>query len=222
MKTIKANSAADAWVKAILYLEEKGKKSSGLIEVLNLCIEITNFFPDSGFDKKFRQIFGDERIDYAASVTFIEPKKVFDKYVYKPMKDSYFERMCKYRGEFNQIEQCIKILKTGANVKRCEVMVYDPLKDAKRMFKQPCLLAIDLKPRGNYLYLTAFFRSQRVSKSGYADYTALINLGDFLAGESDRELRKVTVIAASSHLSNQNKELDKSRRLLNAINTTTK
>ena len=49
--------------------------------------------------------------------------------------------------------------------------IYDPKSDGRKtMAGMPCLLSIDLKPRKDGLYLTAFFRSMRISKSGYADW----------------------------------------------------
>ena len=54
---------------------------------------------------------------------------------------------------------------------------------------------IDLKPRNGKLYLTSVLRSNRVSKSGYADYTALTEMGHFLSEQSGLELGKVTTLA---------------------------
>ncbi|MHA2345024.1 MAG: thymidylate synthase [Candidatus Hodarchaeales archaeon] len=221
MKTIRAFSASDAWTKTIKYILRYGRKRSGIIECLNVAIEITDFREDKVFDKKFRKIFGDERIDYAASVTFVEPEEHMLGTIYAPIGDhwydSYFGRMIAYRGRVNQIKNAIKILKTKKNVKRCEIIIYEPEKDMKQMFKQPCLLAIDIKPRNGKIHLTAFFRSQRVSKSGYADYSALIALGKHLAKESENKLFKVTIIATSCHVNNDNKELDKSKLLISTL-----
>lgn len=227
MITIKAHGAADAWLQTTMHLLSSGEKVGPLLETLNVSIEIEEFREDEKFDKLFRIVFGDERIDYASSVTFIQPKQspITKNLVYSPIgspspaswKDSYFGRMCNYYGRFNQIENAIAILKQKKSVKRCEMIIYDPLLDARNMYKQPCLLAIDLKPRNEFLYLTAFFRSQRVSKSGYADYSALIQLGKFLAAQSGNVLKLVTCIAASCHVTTENSELKKSKRLLDLI-----
>ena len=220
MKTIKAKSASEAWLNTSKYLLEKGQKLGNIIEKRNVAIEIRRFWSDKKFDKKFREIFGDERIDYAKRVTFMEPEKQgFVDNVYVSLtdtgeaKDSYWDRMIRWRGEFNQIENAIKLLSKHQNIKRCELIIYDPLRDAKQMFKQPCLLTIDLKPRNGRLHLTAFFRSQRVSKSGYADYTALIELGQYLSDKSGIKLHSVTCIAASCHLAT-GEELRNTKKLL--------
>jgi thymidylate synthase len=231
MQVIHATSPADAWVKATKHLLENGKWFHDLTEILNVCISIdTNALTDDEhqarsplFDTLFRQVFGDERIDYAQSVTFIRPPKggLFNKrtYVYlnNRWKDSYWGRMVAYRDEVNQIENAIYLLSQGKNIKRCEVIVYDPTIDMKNMYKQPCLLSIDFKPRNGNLYTTAFFRSQRVSKSGYADYTALCKLAHYVATESSLKLGTVDVIACSLHLTRENGERAKSLELLDAL-----
>lgn len=225
---IQATSPGEAWVKASLYILENGVNvGSGLIEELNVITEITEFKSDDWFEPHFRRIFGNDRIDYAKSVTFLkpEPKKPVNDFFqeeegldYKFIKDhwyqSYWGRMVSWRGEFNQVEQVIKVLSTGQNVKRCELIIYDPIKDAKNPYSQPCMIAIDLKPRDGKLYLTSMIRSNRISKSGYADYTALVELGHFLCEQSNLELGKVTVLANSCHIGTMNQEKKKTLELL--------
>jgi len=201
-----------------------GEPAHNLYNVLSAINELPSFNFNKKFDSSFRKIFGDDRIDYASNYTFVKPKRsklVNNILIYKPIKenwaDTYFGRMCKFRDSFNQVENVLNILKKKQNTKRCEIIIYDPIKDAKNMYRQPCLLTIDIKPRNGKLYITAFFRSQRVSKSGYADYTALINFGEFLAEESDMELKEVTIIAGSSHLGSQNNELKNSKKLLKEL-----
>lgn len=231
MHVIKAQSPADAWVKGTQYLLENGHWIHDLVEILNVCISIDPYeltleehaLRNALFDKLFRQVFGDERIDYARSVTFIHPTKggLLDKRNYSFLnnkwKDSYWGRMVSYRGAINQIENAIYMLKQGKNIKRCEVMVYDPTFDMKNMYKQPCLLSIDFKPRKGQLHTTAFFRSQRVSKSGYADYSALCKLTQYMAKESDLRLGTIESIACSFHLTKENAERQKSLELLELL-----
>jgi thymidylate synthase len=220
MISIQATSASTAWIEASRAVFAFGEERGDLIEVLNGIIQIRQFVPSNQlFDKEFRKIFGDERIDYASCVTFVIPTLGLDgEFAYNPIKpkwsDTYFGRMVRWQDKYNQIENCLKILKQGISVKRCEIMIYDPILDSKNMYKQPCLLSIDLKPRAGKLYLTAFFRSQAVSKSGYADYTALINLGNWLAKESNLKLEEVTIHATSLHIRKQNKELKHTKELL--------
>ena len=101
------------------------------------------------------------------------------------------------------------------------MQIWHPSYDAKKMFGQPCLLSLDFKPRDKELFMSATFRSQRVSKSGYADYTALTNLGKFIAKECGLTLKSICNIAHSLHLGNGD-ELKKTKLLLNEYFTQNK
>jgi thymidylate synthase len=231
MTVIEAVSPGDAWVKVSKHLLERGEKVGELIEELNVMMEITEFQSDDWFDSHFREIMGDDRIDFASSVTFVEPqpKKPINDFFqvdegldYQFIKDhwhqSYWGRMVSWQGTFNQVENVIKILKQGKAVKRCELIIFDPSRDSRNPYSQPCMLMIDLKPRNGKLYLTSVLRSNRVSKSGYADYSALVSMGKFLAKESGLELGKVSVLACSCHIGKMNNELKKTKELLNILN----
>lgn len=230
MTVIEANSPGDAWVKVSKHLLENGVKVGNLTEELNVMTEITEFKSDEWFDSHFREVMGDDRIDFAKTVTFLKPEqKVSDNPFfeaeegldYKFIKDyyhqSYWGRMVSWRGEFNQVENVIKILSTGKAVKRCELIIFDPTKDARNPYSQPCMVMIDLKPRNGTLYLTSVLRSNRVSKSGYADYTALVEMGHFLSEQSGLELGKVSVLACSCHIGDMNEEKKKTKRLLEIL-----
>jgi thymidylate synthase len=231
MTVIEATSPGDAWVKVSKHLIANGVKVGDLTEELNVMTEITKFESDDWFDPHFREIMGDDRIDYAKTVTFLEPHPhVSDspffaaeegleyKFIKDKWSDSYWGRMVAWQGTFNQVENVIKILKTGKAVKRCELIIFDPSRDARNPYSQPCMLAIDIKPRNGKIYLTSIIRSNRVSKSGYADYTALVEMGKFLAKESDMELEKVSVLACSCHIGKMNDETKKTHKLLEVLN----
>ena len=230
MTVIEATSPGDAWVKVSKHLLENGVRVGNLTEELNVVTEITQFESDEWFDGHFREVMGDDRIDFAKTVTFLqpEPKKSDNPFFeaeegldYKFIKDhwyqSYWGRMVNWKGEFNQVENVIKILKTGKAVKRCELIIFDPIKDARNPYSQPCMVAIDLKPRDGKLYLTSMIRSNRISKSGYADYTALVEMGKFLSEQSGLGLGKVTVLANSCHLGDMNQETKKTKQLLEIL-----
>ena len=231
MTVIEAVSPGDAWVKVSKHLLVNGVKVGNLTEELNVMTEITQFESDDWFDSHFREIMGDDRIDYAKTVTFLkpEPKQAPNAFFqaeegleYKFIKDhwhdSYWGRMVSWQGNFNQVENVIKILKTGKAVKRCELIIFDPSRDARNPYSQPCMLAIDIKPRDGKIYLTSIIRSNRVSKSGYADYTALVEMGKFLAEESNMELGKVSILACSCHIGDMNDEKKKTIKLLEVLN----
>ena len=81
------------------------------------------------------------------------------------------------------------------------------------------LLSVDLKPRKEGLYLTAFFRSMRISKSGYADWVALCELGKFLCEQADLKLKRITTIGGSVHLGDMNNEKKNVRELFRVWNS---
>lgn len=218
MNIINTDNPSDAFIKASEFILANGDKTGDIIETLNLAIIINSDTKNDEFDTKFRKIFGDDRIDFASSVTFIKPNRENGQLKYEfiknKWKESYWGRMVSYDGEFNQIENILKTLRKKINVKRCELIIYDAVIDGRNMYKQPCLLSIDIKPRNNKLYMTAFFRSQRVSKSGYADYTALCYLNKFLCEEAGYEFGNVTCIATSCHIKT-GKELNNTKLILN-------
>lgn len=231
MTVIEATSPGDAWVKVSKHLLENGERVGNLTEELNVVTEITEFKSDDWFDGHFREVMGDDRIDFAKTVTFLkpEPKQAPNAFFeaeegldYKFIKEhyhqSYWGRMVSWKGEFNQVENVIKILSTGKAVKRCELIIFDPTRDARNPYSQPCMVMIDLKPRNGKLYLTSVLRSNRVSKSGYADYTALVEMGHFLSEQSGLELGKVTVLANSCHIGDMNDEKKKTIKLLEILN----
>lgn len=229
MTIIEATSPGDAWVKVSKHLLENGVKVGNLTEELNVVTEITEFKSDDWFDSHFREIMGSDRIDFAKTVTFLKPEPKSDSRFfneddgleYKYIKDhwyqSYWGRMIAWQGQFNQVENVIKILSGGKSVKRCELIIFDPSRDARNPYSQPCMCMIDLKPRNGELYLTSLLRSNRVSKSGYADYTALTELGHFLAEQSGLKLKKVTTIACSCHIGDMDNEKKKTIKLLDIL-----
>lgn len=232
MITLTAKSAAQAWIVASEYVLLHGDKLGDIIGKLNVAMEITEFEFDKKFDAKFREIFGNERIDVASNHVFITPEyegfSVSKKLKYKPVnrkgeqitdkdnwKTSYFSRMCKYKGKKNQIETAISALKKGINVKTCGITIADGDDFRTNSLPlPPCLIYIDFKPINKKLHMTAIFRSQRLSKSGYADYHALIEIGKFVAEQSNNDLHKITTIAHSCHVHSSGKELRNTKELL--------
>lgn len=229
MTVIEAKSPGDAWCKVSKHLLANGSKVGNLLEELNVMTIITEFEDDSWFDPHFREVMGDDRIDFASSVTFVKPirketngffedEDEFDwKFIKDKWYDSYWGRMIAWGGSFNQVANVLKILRTGNAVKRCELIIFDPSRDSRNPYSQPCMLAIDIKPRNGKLYLTSILRSNRVSKSGYADYYALVQMGKFLAEESSMELGSVSILANSCHIGEMNGEKKKTIDLLKRL-----
>lgn len=224
MHIVKAHNCSEAWLKTTDVILREGEDMGGLKEILNLGIEISTPEVCPIFDKNFREVFGDERIDYASSVTFVEPTRnllfpselMYEQNGPGKWTNTYWGRMISWGGSFNQIEQAIKRLKENKQAKTIVISVYDPASDGRKvMGGMPCLLTVDLKPRAGRLHLTANFRSQAVSKSGYADYMALVSLCNFLCRESGcLEYGLVTSFAHSCHVRSENNELKNSKELM--------
>ena len=189
MYIIKATSPTDAGLQSHRYLLDSGNKKV-MNESINMVVEIEdNFDIDKTFDSTFREIFGDDRIDYASSVTFVPPKQ-----------HPFMEGL-----QYQQNDVSVKWNKTYWG----RMINWD----------MPCLLSVDLKPRKEGLYLTAFFRSMRISKSGYADWVALCELGKFLCEQADLKLKRVTTIGGSVHLGDMNNEKKNVRKLFDVWNS---
>jgi thymidylate synthase len=229
MRIIKAHNSSSAWISASKTILEEGTKRSGLIEILNLVIEIEpkkRSVSQKDFDQKFRMVFGDERIDFAQSVTFVRPKYKgwhSTEMIWRTNDDTaswnktMWGRLIKWNGHFNQIEHAIKRLKKGNDSKTICAIVFDPLTDGKRNMGTPCLLSLDFKPRDGKLFMNAFFRSQAISKAGYADFTALVEMQKFLCKESGLEKGTITNIATSAHIRSMNNEKKNTLKLLELL-----
>ena len=89
---VEARNIDALWYKTYKAIREEGTKVSGIQEIPNLIMVLTGkFAPSKFFDKSFRQCFGDERIDYASSVTFVPPEKGLTGYSY-PQNNCYRQR----------------------------------------------------------------------------------------------------------------------------------
>lgn len=224
---VHGKSIDSLWRKTFVAIKENGTKMSGIQEIPNLVLVLTDKFKASPyFDKHFRKIFGDERIDYAASVTFVPPKKTkLGEWQYAQndpsakWTNSYWGRMIAFGGNVNQIESAIKKLANGKNTKMISISIYDPTSDHRKvMGGVPCMTSVDVKPRNGKIDLTVTLRSMRFTKSGYGDVRALCDLGLYLAQRANMELGSVTMLATSGHIFYSGDEFQNSMKLLEALN----
>jgi thymidylate synthase len=226
---IEATNIDDLWYKTMTTIMRDGTKISGIQEITNLVLVLRdNFRSSKGFDAAFRTIFGDERIDYASSVTFVLPESsgLMGKTTYKTNDDTkkwtntYWGRLINWNGDgLNQIEGAIKKLNGGKNTKMISMSVYDPKSDINKvMGGVPCMTAIDIKPRNGLIDITVLLRSMRFSKSGYADVHALCEMGKYIAGKTGTELGSITMVATSGHIFYSGEEATKAKALLKILN----
>ena len=68
-------SPGDTWVKVSKHLLEHGVRVGNLTEELNVVTEITEFKSDDWFDGHFREIMGDDRIDFTKQLHSLNQNK---------------------------------------------------------------------------------------------------------------------------------------------------
>lgn len=103
---------------------------------------------------------------------------------------TYFERLIHFGGQKNQLEIIISsIIKN--NIKRrskLQACTYDPLTDHKETAFQgfPCLQQVSFyKTETGGLVLNSFYAIQYLHQKAYGNWLGLINLGKFIAAETN-------------------------------------
>jgi thymidylate synthase len=218
--------------KASKYILENGEKYGDIIECRNMYSKINNVKEDIETEKMheiFIDIFGEERLEWAKKVTFMEPKKrycsITDKKdnIYECLpksekKDSYWGRLIGKCGKFerNQIAHLIKRLEKKQNSKTLQMVVYGE-SDIWKEMGPPCCISINIAPRNGILNLTANFRSCAFSKAGYADMTAIYEMGRWLAEESGNKLGDIGLFTHSAHLRGKDGEMKKIKSFISKV-----
>jgi thymidylate synthase len=214
------------------YILQHGEKYGDIIECRNMYSELKNVC-ESDLTKelhdKFIEIFGDERLNWAKKVTFMEPKKGTDImtdeefYQYECLpksekKDSYFGRLIGQCGnmERNQFAHLIKRLEKKQNSKTLQMVVYRE-NDIYNEMGPPCCISINVAPRDGVLNITANFRSCAFSKAGYADMTAIYEMGKWLSEECGYVLGSIGLFAHSAHLRGKDGEMKKIKQFLKEV-----
>ncbi|WP_298508122.1 hypothetical protein [uncultured Kordia sp.] len=107
---------------------------------------------------------------------------------------TYFQRLISFDGsdkKINQLEIIISSLQEGATVKRrskLQASIFNPEKDHSDAMYQgfPCLQHVTFyKTQNNGLILNSFYAIQHLYRRAYGNWIGLINLGMFIAKESN-------------------------------------
>jgi hypothetical protein len=124
-------------------------------------------------------------------------------------RGTYFQRLISFpnlNGEpVNQLEKVITSLNEG-NVKRrskLQASVFDPTYDhIPGMFQGfPCMQHITFYKKGkNGLVLNSFYAMQHLYEKAYGNWLGLVNLGKFIAQETNLELQQLNVFAGVEKL----------------------
>ena len=126
---------------------------------------------------------------------------------------TYFERLISF-GESgkNQLDIIIDSLSAGAKIKRrskLQASIFDPLRDHKNgMFQGfPCLQHITLyKTKSGGLVLNSFYAVQYLYQRAYGNWLGLINLGNFIAKETNLQLERFNCFIGVEELDNLSKK----------------
>jgi thymidylate synthase len=214
------------------YILQHGEKYGDIIECRNMYSEIKDVKETSQTKlmcDKFIEIFGEERLEWAKKVTFMEPRvercpftDVEEyRYEYLPKsekKDSYWGRLIGQCGKFerNQFDHLLKRLEKGQNTKTLQMVVFKET-DIYNCMSQPCCISINVAPRDGVLHITANWRSMALSKAGFADAQAIYEMGEFLAEETNSKLGTVGLFAHSSHLRGKDGEMVKIKKFIEEV-----
>lgn len=136
---------------------------------------------------------------------------------------TYFERLIAFgEANKNQLNIIIDSLKEGAKIKRrskLQAAIFDPLNDHKNgMFQGfPCLQHVTFyKTKSGGLVLNSFYAVQYLYQRAYGNWVGLINLGKFVATETNLKLERFNCFIGVEELDRLSKK--QARTLLDKMN----
>lgn len=142
-------------------------------------------------------------------------------------RGTYFERLIAYDNQvkdekINQIEIIISSLLDTKNNRRSKLQasIFDPTKDHINgpYQKFPCLQHITLyKSESGGLILNSFYAMQYLYRRAYGNWLGLINLGKFIAKESNLEFERFNCFIGVERLDHLKKE--QAKELLIELNS---
>lgn len=136
---------------------------------------------------------------------------------------TYFERLIAFgEANKNQLNIIIDSLKEGSKIKRrskLQAAIFDPLNDHKNgMFQGfPCLQHITFyKTKSGGLVLNSFYAVQYLYQRAYGNWIGLINLGKFIANETNLKFERFNCFVGVEELDHLSKK--QARVLLDKMN----
>lgn len=126
---------------------------------------------------------------------------------------TYFERLIAF-GDVrkNQLQIIIDSLKDDSKIKRrskLQMAIFDPLKDHKTGVFQgfPCLQHVTFyKSKSGGLILNSFYAVQYLYQRAYGNWMGLINLGKFIANETNLEFERFNCFIGVEELDHLSKK----------------
>lgn len=201
MRTIRASSIKEAYLTAVNTVLRNGysvkdERGSNTKEVLNLAISI--LFPEGGTsdlnpfkDIPLDSVWNCERLHKYSEEFLSGDRKGF---VY-----TYGERL--FGFDVNQIEECVKRLKSNQNTRRATAVTLRPAVDYERE-DIPCLVMVDFKIRDDVLYITGIWRSHDIYGAYFPNLIGLYSLGKYAQNHLDYsvDIGPITTHSVSAHI----------------------
>jgi thymidylate synthase len=191
MKTLKARTVGELWIKAIKEVYNNGEMikdgEQNLKELLSVLVSVEK---PTVIDDKIKK-YGDMNMVNWMNDNFLSLKEV-DNWGY-----SYGQRIYNFGGYYDQFKKTAEKLTKNLNTKSATISFMYPGHDDKHM---PCIVAIDFKIRNEKLNGNAFFRSQDVGKKFYADIICMGEIIRRLAETINMPVGKLDVFIASLHI----------------------
>lgn len=140
-------------------------------------------------------------------------------------RGTYFERLIAFDSgnqKINQLEIIISSLLSPSTIRRSKLQasIFDPTKDHTNGPYQrfPCLQHVTFhKTENGGLILNSFYALQYLYQRAYGNWLGLINLGKFIAQESNLRLDRVNCFVGIEKLDELTKE--QAKKLLEKINS---
>lgn len=129
---------------------------------------------------------------------------------------TYFERMIRYRGNKEEIDQLGTIIDAinnrTVNCGASFVMVIPyPYKDIKRKMGSPCLnyvtVQVDTTTDFRYINLCAVYRNHDFCERAYGNYYGLGKLMEYIAFETNSKVGYLTCVSSKAYISKHRSEL---------------
>lgn len=209
---IEGDSVAECWLQVlnVLVKERKAEISPLIIKINNTDRQPAYRLDLEAHINEFLDGQSQPRIETTAGTIFPHSlvggkESVFDRYerIWKHIKSdhrnrrgTYFHRMVAYgdesRGVKNQLKHIIEtyngIAGVRAPVHRRSALIasiFDPFLDhtAQQLLGFPCLQQVCFVPADGNLHMNAIYAMQHIDTRAYGNYTGLMRLGQFMAGE---------------------------------------
>jgi thymidylate synthase len=193
------SSVFRAWVKLLYYAKyfgfrKKTEYGEEEIELLNTCTVINLYGRKYEVEERFLKYFSREDFErHVASL--LSPEKG------EGVEYTYGERLFSHRLFGNQVERVIEYLKRAPYTRRAVAVTLDLERDRKTSFP-PCISLVQCTVSGNFLFLTAYMRSNDVARAFPINMYGQIKLAEYIAERVDETLNigAVAIVSFSSHV----------------------